>query len=140
VADDETGDRVQPGRSDQRAFEGHICVESAGDLLRRRERGAEVIDPGLSAGSEHPDDLVEAGRGIVPVVEAEGGDDEVDGIVRERQRSDVADPEAQVTCAGSVGGRGGPRDSELLNGLTPAERHGLTIGLAGIARVLKNQH
>ena len=32
------------------------------------------------------------------------------------------------------------RHTELLNGLTPAERHGLTIGLAGIARVLKNQH
>ena len=28
--------------------------------------------------------------------------------------------------------------TELLNGLTQAERHGLTIGLAGIARVLKN--
>jgi DNA-binding MarR family transcriptional regulator len=32
------------------------------------------------------------------------------------------------------------RHTELLNGLTAAERHGLTIGLAGIARVLKNQH
>ena len=32
------------------------------------------------------------------------------------------------------------RHTELLNGLTPAERHGLTIGLAGIARVLKNHH
>jgi DNA-binding MarR family transcriptional regulator len=31
------------------------------------------------------------------------------------------------------------RHTELLNGLTAAERHGLTIGLAGIARVLKNQ-
>ena len=90
MADDEAGDRVQPGGSDQRAFEGHICVESAGGLLRRRERGAEVIDPGLSAGSQHPDDLVEAGRWVVPVVEAEGGDDEVDGVVGERQRSDVA--------------------------------------------------
>ena len=37
----------------------------------------EVIDPGLSSGTEHPDDLVEAGRRVVPVVEAEGGDDEV---------------------------------------------------------------
>jgi hypothetical protein len=29
---------------------------------------------------------------------------------------------------------------KLLNGLTPAERQGLAIGLAGIARVLKNHH
>jgi DNA-binding MarR family transcriptional regulator len=30
--------------------------------------------------------------------------------------------------------------TKLLNGLTPAERQGLAIGLAGIARVLKNHH
>jgi DNA-binding MarR family transcriptional regulator len=30
--------------------------------------------------------------------------------------------------------------TQLLSGLTPAERHGLTIGLAGIARVLKNHY
>src|SRR4029453_19655860 len=91
VADDETGDRAQPGDSVEGASEGHICVESAGGLLRRRERGAEVIDPGLSAGSEPPDDLVEAGRRVVPVVEAEGGDDEVDRVVGERECDDVGD-------------------------------------------------
>ena len=30
--------------------------------------------------------------------------------------------------------------AQLLSGLTQAERQGLTIGLAGIARVLKNHH
>ena len=30
--------------------------------------------------------------------------------------------------------------TQLLSGLTPAERQGLAIGLAGIARVLRNQH
>ena len=94
MAYDETGDRVQPGGSDQRAFQGHICVESAGGPLRRREHGAEVINPGLSAETEHSDDLVETGSRVVPVVEAEGRDDEVDGVVGERQRSDVADPES----------------------------------------------
>jgi hypothetical protein len=63
-----------------------------------------------SAGTEHPDDLVQTGRRVVPVVEAEGRDDEVDGVVGERQRSDVADPEAQVRCAGGVSGRSGARD------------------------------
>jgi DNA-binding MarR family transcriptional regulator len=32
------------------------------------------------------------------------------------------------------------RHTELFGGLTQAERRGLTIGLAGIARVLKNHH
>jgi DNA-binding MarR family transcriptional regulator len=30
--------------------------------------------------------------------------------------------------------------TQLLNGLTPAERQGLAIGLAGIARVLRSHH
>jgi len=32
------------------------------------------------------------------------------------------------------------RHTELLNGLTQAERQGLAIGLAGISRVLRNEH
>jgi DNA-binding MarR family transcriptional regulator len=48
-------------------------------------------------------------------------------------------PDGQA-AARQIGKELRARHTELLNGLTPAERHGLTIGLAGIARVLKNQH
>ena len=48
-------------------------------------------------------------------------------------------PDGQA-AARQIGTQLRARHTELLNGLTAAERHGLMIGLAGIARVLKNQH
>jgi DNA-binding MarR family transcriptional regulator len=48
-------------------------------------------------------------------------------------------PDGQAT-AKRIGKELRAQHTQLLNGLTPAERHGLAIGLAGIARVLKNQH
>ena len=48
-------------------------------------------------------------------------------------------PDGQA-AASQIGTQLRARHTELLNGLTAAERHGLMIGLAGIARVLKNQH
>ena len=83
-------------------------VAAAGDLLRRRERGAEVIDPGRPPGPSTRTISSRLVRWVIPAAAAEGGDDEVDGVVGERQRSDVADPEAQGR-ASRVGGRGGAR-------------------------------
>ena len=44
------------------------------------------------------------------------------------------------TAARQIGKELQARHTELLNGLTQAERQGLAIGLAGISRVLRNEH
>ena len=45
-----------------------------------------------------------------------------------------------LAAARQIGKQLHAQHTELLNGLTQAERQGLAIGLAGIARVLKNHH
>jgi DNA-binding MarR family transcriptional regulator len=44
------------------------------------------------------------------------------------------------TAAKQIGKQLRAQHTQLLSGLTQAERQGLAIGLAGIARVLKNHH
>ena len=44
------------------------------------------------------------------------------------------------TAARQIGKQLRAQHTQLLNGLTPAERQGLAIGLGGIARVLRSHH